>query len=161
MNITTDINNIPKNKGSYILFIVLEDDLEVKIGSLGSHKLKQGSYLYIGSALGPGGLRARIRRHLTKTKNLHWHIDYLTKETRTKIKYVIYIETTRNIECNITQILTKHKNFKAIIKGFGSTDCKKRCISHFLICLDKPYKCLEKTYNILKEHKYAPRIMKL
>jgi len=39
--------------------------------------LLPGYYIYIGSAFGPGGVRARMLRHLRADKPKHWHIDYL------------------------------------------------------------------------------------
>ena len=40
--------------------------------------LAPGCYVYAGSARGPGGIRARVRRHLRPDKTPHWHIDQVT-----------------------------------------------------------------------------------
>jgi Uri superfamily endonuclease len=41
-------------------------------------ELPPGVYAYVGSAWGPGGLGARLRRHLCGSRRrLWWHIDYL------------------------------------------------------------------------------------
>ena len=37
--------------------------------------LKKGIYIYTGSA--KKNIDSRIKRHLSNSKKLHWHIDYL------------------------------------------------------------------------------------
>ena len=61
----------------YTLIIRLRRPCRVNIGKHVSPVLKQGLYLYIGSAMGRGStsLEARIRRHLTRDKRRFWHID--------------------------------------------------------------------------------------
>ena len=56
-------------------------------------------------------------------KKFHWHIDYLLKES--EVTDVIYAETTKKIECNLSEYLSKQTNG---IKDFGCSDCK--CESH-------------------------------
>ena len=50
---------------------------ELRIGALGVKVFPRGNYLYIGSAFGPGGIKARLRHHLFSTAAPRWHIDYL------------------------------------------------------------------------------------
>ena len=38
-----------------------------------------GFYLYCGSAKGPGGLAARLARHMRHGKAIRWHVDVLTE----------------------------------------------------------------------------------
>ena len=45
-------------------------------------RLQPGYYVYLGSALGPGGLRARITHHQKLSPRPHWHIDYLRAYTQ-------------------------------------------------------------------------------
>ena len=68
---------IPGEKGVYTLLIKIGEKIEADVGALGRVKLDEGYYLYVGSALGPGGLKARISRHFRKSKKLKWHIDFL------------------------------------------------------------------------------------
>ncbi len=150
MNSTPKRISLPKEKGSYILLIFLDNDITVKIGKLGTYTLTKGCYLYIGSALGPGGLNSRIIRHLSKRKKTHWHIDYLTKNMQVRIRYILYILSDNHLECNIVQTLIQYKYFKSIINGFGSSDCRKGCPSHFLKYNGDPKKCLEYTLKKLK-----------
>ena len=72
MNTPRDKYNIPSEKGSYILFIEINKGLQIQVGKLGKYYLPRGNYLYVGSALGPGGLKARIRRHFSKNKNIKY-----------------------------------------------------------------------------------------
>ncbi len=112
-------------KGIYILEILLERDLEIKVGSMGTVRFKKGAYAYVGSAM--GGLEQRIKRHLRKEKSLHWHIDYLLNEA--KIVGVGIKQTRRKYEECLTAGKL-HENNGLPIKGFGSSDC--RCGSHLI-----------------------------
>ena len=107
---------------NYILGIVLDKDIELKIKSLGKINFKKGFYLYVGSA--KRNFKARINRHLIKKKKKFWHIDYLLSLNEAKIKE-IWI-TNKIKECQIANFLNKEGyNF---INRFGSSDCK--CPSH-------------------------------
>ncbi|WP_429615053.1 DUF123 domain-containing protein, partial [Sphingobium olei] len=64
-------------RGAYVLLICLDQAVPFRRGTM-PHIFMPGWYVYAGSAYGPGGLRARIRRHLRRGKLLHWHIDHLT-----------------------------------------------------------------------------------
>ena len=71
------IQSIPAEPGSYLLWLGLPGELELSVGQLGAFRFPAGDYLYLGSAHGPGGLRARLGRHLRGDGKTHWHIDYL------------------------------------------------------------------------------------
>lgn len=43
----------------------------IRVGRLGGLQLQPGFYVYIGSAHGPGGLRARLAHHLGPTSRPH------------------------------------------------------------------------------------------
>ncbi len=68
----------PSLPGTYVLWVHVDQPLTLAVGRLGTVTLPAGTYAYVGSAHGPGGLRARLHRHLRAEKPLHWHIDYLT-----------------------------------------------------------------------------------
>jgi Uri superfamily endonuclease len=70
----------PAAPGTYIL--VLRCTSTVRIGQLGTSGLRPGYYLYVGSAYGLGGLRARIGHHRHRAQRPHWHVDYLRRCTR-------------------------------------------------------------------------------
>ena len=56
---TDCICSVPKTSGVYVLIFKLEASLEVEVGRFGRQMLPAGHMLYVGSAFGPGGLRAR------------------------------------------------------------------------------------------------------
>ena len=74
--------DLPSQPGTYALLLEATGVQDVPIGKLGVLHLLPGIYVYLGSALGPGGLAARVGRHALREKVLHWHIDYLRAETR-------------------------------------------------------------------------------
>jgi len=108
-------------KGSYILIIKLDRDKKIKVGKLGDIRFKRGYYLYVGSAL--NGLEGRLKRHLSKNKRMHWHVDYLLNEGRIVNIYVKIGE--RKEECEIASYFSRKYHS---IDDFGSSDCK--CKSH-------------------------------
>ena len=68
-------------------------------------------------------LEARIKRHLSSEKKLHWHVDYLLKKA--KVIDVIYNVSSQKIECDLSQFISA----KTVgINGFGCSDCE--CESH-------------------------------
>ena len=70
------------SKGTYALVLHLECTEEITVGKLGMFTFPAGYYLYVGSALGPGGLEARLARHRRRGKKLRWHIDYLLEHAQ-------------------------------------------------------------------------------
>src|SRR5260370_344082 len=68
--------------GPYLLGLRCAPSRAVRIGRLGSIGLRLGYYLYVGTAFGPGGLRARIDHHRKRGQRPHWHVDYLRRYTR-------------------------------------------------------------------------------
>jgi Uri superfamily endonuclease len=73
---------IPGAPGTYALLFHCPAARSIRIGRLGELRLHPGHYIYIGSAFGPGGLRARIGHHQSAVNRPHWHIDYLRAHTR-------------------------------------------------------------------------------
>ena len=70
---------IPLRQGTYALLLAVERRRRITVGRLGALAAAAGCYVYIGSAFGPGGRRARLRHHLGVAQRLHWHIDYLRR----------------------------------------------------------------------------------
>lgn len=116
---------IPDNKGTYCLLLYADSIHNIKVGALGKLNIKKGYYVYIGSAFGPGGLKARIGRHLKKSKKLRWHIDYLRKVT--EIIDIKYSTEKNRLECQWAANFAENGGITPF-KGFGSSDCK--CYSH-------------------------------
>ncbi len=110
------LESVANEKGTYVLFIELSKPSVIRIGKLGKGKFPSGLYAYVGSAIGPGGLRARISRHLRDKKKFHWHIDYFLKHS----KVVDVFTTRRRCEKKIARKLLN--TGKCAMKGFGSSD---------------------------------------
>ena len=109
-------------KGSYLLQIRCLKTTTIQIGKLGRIKFEKGDYIYVGSAM--NSLEKRIKRHYSKDKKLHWHIDYLTLNKNFKIISTYIKPSNQKQECLAAQSL----NFLPAIANFGSTDCS--CQSH-------------------------------
>jgi len=120
------IQDIPAAPGTYALVLILPRAQTLKIGRLGDFKLKQGGYLYVGSAFGPGGLAARIAHHFRVTLNPRWHIDYL--RSGADPDRVWYTRDPLQREHQWAGIFAKMKPMQAPDPKFGASDC--RCRSH-------------------------------
>ena len=114
--------------GTYVLILHLSGEASIGIGRLGTFGLPVGYYLYVGSARGPGGLRARLRRHLRREKPQHWHIDYLLPVSN--VVEVWSIVSPRRLECLWAQVLVKMPGASTPVLRFGSSDC--RCPAHLI-----------------------------
>ena len=115
-------------KGAYVLLIRLDRPLAAGAGRTGSGNLPVGTYFYAGSAYGPGGLAARLKRHFRKDKTVHWHIDRLTLHASNLMAFAV----VGGNECELAERLLKSGDFEIALEGFGSTDCRT-CDSHLLV----------------------------
>lgn len=108
--------------------LLIEAHGKAKIGRLGKQCF-DGIYLYVGSAMGPGGFK-RIERHcaiaLGQNKTRHWHIDYLLSLGELKGAYVSEGPLPQSFECTLARKLAKIA--EPVIEGFGASDC--RCRTH-------------------------------
>jgi Uri superfamily endonuclease len=120
--------------GTYVLILHLSGEASISIGRLGTFGLPVGYYLYVGSARGPGGLRARLQRHLRREKPQHWHIDYLLS-----VSNVVEVWSTvspRRLECLWAQVLLKMPGASTPALRFGSSDCG--CPTHLIHFTSQP-----------------------
>ena len=120
-------------KGTYIIEISLQNDIELSIGSLGLIHFKKGLYYYIGSAMGPQGpstLLNRVKRHLKKSheKKRFWHIDFLLENNNALLTKIILIPCKLKLECEFARYFLQLAD--NLIPNFGSSDCK--CKTHLL-----------------------------
>ncbi len=140
------MTKIPDCKGYYTLIMRIQSSTELYIGSLGRQAIDKGYYIYIGSAMGRGGIKQRVKRHLLKQKTKKWHIDYITSLPHTKVLYVITICTLEeNKEEEISQKLSK--KLIPYIKKFGATD--KKSYTHLFKCPSTLKKCVKDITQIL------------
>jgi Uri superfamily endonuclease len=119
---------LPAAPGTYLLLLDLPMPTRLAVGRLGTFDFPAGRYAYTGSARGPGGLRARVGRHLRAEKRLHWHVDYLS--ARASIVEVWYAESTARLECLWAARLSALPGASQPIDSFGSSDCG--CRSHLI-----------------------------
>lgn len=100
------------------------------LGALGQYAFAAGSYSYIGSALGTGGLRARLTRHTHADKRLHWHIDFLLRVAT--VRAACYVESVRRYECRWSQGLLRLPQAYVPAPRFGASDCRDGCAAHLI-----------------------------
>jgi Uri superfamily endonuclease len=114
--------------GTYALLIQLKRDATIAVGRLGSFRFPAGYYVYIGSALGPGGLKARLARHRRHDKTPHWHIDFLLAQA--EILGIRIDESGQRLECQWARALLSAPGAQVVAPGMGSSDCG--CPSHLI-----------------------------
>ena len=128
-NFEAYIKDLPVEKGNYLLFFQITQEVTVEIGSLGRQIFPAGVYVYAGSALGPGGIRARVKHHLKPSPKPHWHLDYL----KSHIEWLVvgWTVTDERMECIWTHTLVEH-NTSVPVNRFGASDCQQHCPAHLL-----------------------------
>jgi len=113
------------DKGIYCL-VFKNPGCAIRVGALGNLTFQPGWHIYVGSALGSGGLQ-RLQRHISlahlRDKRPTWHVDYLLTHTDFSLMYAIYAFTEERFECSLARALRDSG-----IPAFGSSDCP--CLSH-------------------------------
>lgn len=119
-------NHLSTATGTYALIFACTKAGPIKVGKLGLLDLRRGYYLYVGSAFGPGGMRARISHHLHPTTSPHWHIDYLKAHCRLRELWVEYsvVKSERRWAKTVSQLTDAY----VPLPGFGASDVQT--ISH-------------------------------
>ncbi len=121
-------------KGTYILIMKAEVTTQIVIGKLGLLNVEPGFYVYVGSAFGSGGLKARLGHHMKIASKPHWHIDYLRKEI--KLIKIYFDQSGERLEFDWAIRLEKMKEAAIPLDGFGASDCDAR--SHLFYFKDEP-----------------------
>ncbi len=117
--------DLPGAGGTYALGLMLAVEVQVTVGALGQGIFPPGLVLYVGSAWGPGGLAARLGRHLRGDGKPHWHIDALR---RWATPVALWIAPGEHLECNWARALVDLPGVRIAMSRFGASDC--RCPSH-------------------------------
>jgi Uri superfamily endonuclease len=117
-----------KARGTYALLMQFKEDATVAVGRLGTFHFPAGYYVYVGSALGPGGLEARLARHRRGQKALRWHVDYLLAHA--EIVDVRIDESGQRLECDWARALLSIPGVQVVASGMGASDCA--CPSHLI-----------------------------
>lgn len=120
--------------GTYVLVLSSRSTELIQIGKLGALQLQSGFYVYVGSALGPGGVPARIAHHLKVSRRPHWHVDYLRAHTR--IEDIWYRLDGQRLEHTWAERFSLAEGASVPLLRFGSTDC--RCESHLFFFERRP-----------------------
>ena len=119
--------------GTYVLLLRNDAVQPVDIGRRGRLDARRGWYLYVGSAFGPGGVRARVGRHCRAAKSLHWHIEYLCAVTTPAGAWYRH-RAHRDEHAWAAALLTL--DGATPVPGFGCSDC--RCATHLAYFRRRP-----------------------
>jgi Uri superfamily endonuclease len=120
--------------GTYALVMACSSGPKVEVGKLGSLGLQSGFYVYVGSAFGPGGLKARIAHHMKISERPHWHIDYLRSAVDITEVWFTYDQGHR--EHQWAGAMAGFSGATIPVTGFGASDC--RCKSHLYFFNSRP-----------------------
>ncbi|NPA31147.1 MAG: DUF123 domain-containing protein [Chloroflexi bacterium] len=128
------VDGLPARPGAYWLALCLPRPAVVRAGPEPHRLWPAGLYLYAGQAHGPGGIRARLGRHLRGQGRGPWHIDAL----RAVAVPVAWGWTThpspegRPWECVWAQAWAQQPWAFVPQPGFGAGDCHAGCAAHGL-----------------------------
>lgn len=122
--------NLPAELGSYALTGMLIEPAHIPVGRLGVFDFPSGLYLYLGSALGPGGLRARLCHHARRAERPTWHFDHLRPCLTLAGGW--FALTTRRLECDWSHALNEVQGAAVPAPGFGASDCRRGCPAHLI-----------------------------
>ncbi len=117
-----------KSGGTYVLWLHLCCARRIGVGRLGDIDFAAGYYGYVGSAQGPGGLAARVGRHLKGGSKLRWHIDYLRRAAQPAALWCC--ASPRRWEHDWAAALAAVPDTWLPAPGFGASDC--HCPSHLV-----------------------------
>ncbi len=127
-------SRLTNRSGTYALILLAENVTELTVGKLGEFQFEAGYYVYVGSAFGPGGLRARLTHHSRISNNPHWHLDYL--KPATQIETIWYTTDLQPREHQWAATLSSYRNAAIPSRGFGATDCS--CETHLIFFTTHP-----------------------
>lgn len=125
---------LPNSRGTYVVILHNRERQSITAGRLGEMSLDVGYYLYVGSAFGPGGLRARLAHHLARSPRPHWHIDYLRRATEPSS--IWFGRHTAPQEHRWATALGRGRGVVLGHARFGASDC--RCASHLYFSSAQP-----------------------
>ena len=120
--------------GTYALILRADRRQTVQVGRLGQLVVEPGCYVYVGSALGPGGVRARVGHHARLAARPHWHIDYLRRAAT--LRHVWYAYEAVRREHAWADIFTHMPGASIPMPGFGASDCA--CPAHLYFFSRQP-----------------------
>lgn len=122
------VDHLRSAPGTYALLLRADTAQTIEVGALGELAVRPGRYVYVGSAFGPGGVRARVHRHARDDGATHWHIDYLRAVTTLARVWWTHDDARR--ECAWATALHDRVRATVPLRGFGASDCT--CQSHLI-----------------------------
>jgi len=120
----------PTGTGTYALALYLTAPATINIARFGAAMFPAGWMIYVGSAFGSGGLRARVGRHLRRSAQPHWHIDWLLPHVCV-VGYWCSSSPVR-LECEWSAALLNLRDTFIPLKKFGASDCHAGCAAHLI-----------------------------
>jgi Uri superfamily endonuclease len=133
LTLHTAIEQLPPGPGTYALLFFAASASDLQAGRLGQLSLSPGWYVYCGSALGTGGLKARLSRHLRPALQ-HWHIDYL--KPCTTAGAIWYVLDSHRHEHDWARAFLSLPEARLPFPRFGASDC--RCPAHLIYFQSPP-----------------------
>jgi Uri superfamily endonuclease len=118
--------------GTYALVLRNRQAGSICVGAFGIMRVDPGIYVYVGSAFGPGGLRARLSRHASRRKVKRWHIDYL--RPRTSLVGAWFSTASNQLEHDWAVRIGALPTVTIPLLRFGASDCS--CDSHLFLFPD-------------------------
>lgn len=117
-------------KGVYTLLVKVAESLVIPVGGLGDTFIQAGIWFYVGSALGPSqdSIEHRLKRHFSRAKKIHWHIDYLLQSAH--VEAAVFAESSEPMECRISKAIQNSGLVVPGPRGFGASDCRIGCGTH-------------------------------
>jgi Uri superfamily endonuclease len=129
-----DRPNLSAYPGSYALILRAFTHGVVRIGRRGCLSVAPGFYVYVGSAFGPGGVRARVAHHTRIAQRPHWHIDYLRRWALPEEAWYTHDACPR--EHDWADLFRQSAGASEPLYGFGTSDCQ--CRSHLFRFTRRP-----------------------
>ncbi|BES82251.1 hypothetical protein PABY_18180 [Pyrodictium abyssi] len=128
-------SGLTREKGVYVLVFVLQEGYRGLVGRRLEARLGPGAYAYVGSAWGPGGLRARLCRHLYGRRGrMHWHIDYLAAAPGYRALGAVAVLAPRGAEAFLAAAGYSSRLFEPVEPRLGGTD-DPYGLGHLFRCL--------------------------
>ncbi len=111
-------------------------------------RLPRGVYVYTGSAMGPGGLAARLRRHLCgRRRRLWWHIDRLLTAPGAEPLAAVACPTGVRAAETLLAHLAYSCRLLEPVPGFGGSD-DPHGLSHLHRCGGGALHCLRAAHGL-------------
>ena len=131
---TKAVCHMSAHPGSYALILRAVSQQVIRIGQIGHLSVTPGFYVYVGSAFGPGGVRARLAHHARIAQAPHWHIDYLRRFARLEEAWYTHDPCPREHEW--ASAFGKLAGASQPLEGFGASGCQ--CRAHLFRFARKP-----------------------